>query len=133
MLRNCRDVFIMQCASRKFLDTLEDVLQASKTSPVVRERLLDVLAGAAYMSPSGRLSASCFSVLGLSYVRCQGVVTTKKDFVVSGVRSGHKISRKKYATSPFHFNVEEDMALTRMAVLGNPLRHRRRDVQPACS
>ncbi|GJE99365.1 hypothetical protein PsYK624_156190 [Phanerochaete sordida] len=54
MLRNCREVFVLQCASRKFLDTLEDVLQASKTSPVVRERLLEVLAGAAYMSPSGK-------------------------------------------------------------------------------
>ena len=54
MLTNSGELFMAQCASRKFLETLEDVLQASKTSPVVRERLLEVLAGAAYMSPSGR-------------------------------------------------------------------------------
>ena len=53
MLRNGSDVFTAQCSSRKFLDTLEDVLASSKTSPVVRERLLEVLAGAAFMSPSG--------------------------------------------------------------------------------
>lgn len=39
-----------QCAKGKFLDTLEDVLTSQRTSPVVRERLLDVLAAAAYAS-----------------------------------------------------------------------------------
>ena len=53
MLRNASEVFFTQCSSRKFLDTLEDVLQNPRTSPVVRERLLEVLAGAAYMSPPG--------------------------------------------------------------------------------
>ncbi|KAK7014135.1 hypothetical protein VNI00_019386 [Paramarasmius palmivorus] len=33
-------------------DTLEDLLASSKTSPVVRERMLDILAGAAYASAS---------------------------------------------------------------------------------
>lgn len=48
MLQNSSDVFILHCASRKFLDNLEEVINADTTSPVVRERLLDVLASAAY-------------------------------------------------------------------------------------
>ncbi|KAI0632879.1 hypothetical protein C8Q77DRAFT_1058522 [Trametes polyzona] len=50
MLRNCTSRFVHHCTSRKFLDTLEDVLSSSRTSPVVRERLLEVLAAAAYAS-----------------------------------------------------------------------------------
>jgi hypothetical protein len=50
MLRNSSEIFIYQCAKNKFLDTLEDVLTSQRTSPVVRERLLDVLAAAAYAS-----------------------------------------------------------------------------------
>ncbi|KAH9893941.1 hypothetical protein C8Q73DRAFT_745604 [Cubamyces lactineus] len=50
MLRNCSSKFVYHCSSRKFLDTLEDVLSAPRTSPVVRERLLEVLAAAAYAS-----------------------------------------------------------------------------------
>lgn len=50
MLRNCSDTFIHQCLGRKFLDTIEDVLQSSKTSPVVRERIVDVLGAAAFAS-----------------------------------------------------------------------------------
>ncbi len=57
MLRNCSEVFISQCSSRKFLDTLEDVLQSSRTSPVVRERLMEVLAGAAYSNPSSEFGS----------------------------------------------------------------------------
>lgn len=56
MIRNCNDGFLVQCASRKFLDTLEDVLQSQKTTPVVRERLLEVLAGAAYSTPHGEIA-----------------------------------------------------------------------------
>lgn len=79
MLRNCSGVFIQQCASRKFLDTLEDVLQASKTSPVVRERLLEVLAGAAYMSPSGELSLfDRVSAPALRYCPSQAVATIRR-------------------------------------------------------
>ncbi|KAJ3836728.1 hypothetical protein F5878DRAFT_248098 [Lentinula raphanica] len=63
MLRNSSDVFITQCTSRKFLDTLEDLLTSTGsgpfnsgkgTSPVVRERVMDVLAAAAYASGSTR-------------------------------------------------------------------------------
>ena len=50
MLRNSSELFVHQCAKSKFLDTLEDVLNSQRTSPVVRERLLDVLAAAAYAS-----------------------------------------------------------------------------------
>ncbi|KAI0309899.1 hypothetical protein OF83DRAFT_1166758 [Amylostereum chailletii] len=50
MLRNASETFVHQCMTRKFLENLEDVLTASRTSPVVRERLLDVLAAAAYAS-----------------------------------------------------------------------------------
>ncbi|KAJ7656692.1 hypothetical protein B0H17DRAFT_1337923 [Mycena rosella] len=50
MLRNSSDTFISQSTSRKFLDTLEDLLTSSRTSPVVRERVMDVLAAAAYAS-----------------------------------------------------------------------------------
>jgi hypothetical protein len=48
MLRNSSDTFISQSTSRKFIDTLEDLLTSARTSPVVRERVMDVLAAAAY-------------------------------------------------------------------------------------
>jgi hypothetical protein len=50
MLRNSSEIFVHQCGKNKFLDTLEDVLTSQRTSPVVRERLLDVVAAAAYAS-----------------------------------------------------------------------------------
>ena|SRR5260221_12005504 len=52
MLLNTSEFFVCQCAKSEFLDTLEDVLtgKSQRTSPVVCERLLDVLAGAAYAS-----------------------------------------------------------------------------------
>ncbi|KAI0255525.1 hypothetical protein BJV78DRAFT_1176372, partial [Lactifluus subvellereus] len=39
-----------QCMKSKFMDILEDVLTSQRTSPVVRSRLLDVLAAAGYAS-----------------------------------------------------------------------------------
>ncbi|KAJ3783790.1 hypothetical protein GGU10DRAFT_359924 [Lentinula aff. detonsa] len=63
MLINSSDVFITQCTSRKFLDTLDDLLtntgsgpfsSGKGTLPVVRERVMDVLAAAAYASGSKR-------------------------------------------------------------------------------
>ncbi|KAG6330170.1 hypothetical protein ID866_8918 [Astraeus odoratus] len=50
MLRNASDIFITQISQRKFIETLEDVLTSSRTSPVVRERLMEVLAAAAYIT-----------------------------------------------------------------------------------
>jgi len=52
MLRNSSQVFIHQSSSRKFLETIEDVLENPQTVPVVRERLLTVVAGAAHISVS---------------------------------------------------------------------------------
>ncbi|KAF8905168.1 hypothetical protein CPB85DRAFT_1315922 [Mucidula mucida] len=52
MLRNSTETFIGQSTSRKFLDTLEDILLSPRTSPVVRERIMDVVAAAAYASGS---------------------------------------------------------------------------------
>ena len=43
----------------KFINTLEDVLTSQRTSPVVRERLLDVLAAAAYASSEAPGSSFC--------------------------------------------------------------------------
>ena len=54
MLRNSSEIFISQSTSRKFLDTIEDLLSSSRTSPVVRERLLEVVAAAAYASGSSK-------------------------------------------------------------------------------
>ncbi|THH31973.1 hypothetical protein EUX98_g2255 [Antrodiella citrinella] len=48
LLQNASGIFMTQSTSRKFLDTLEDVIQSPRTSPVVKERLLQVLAAAAY-------------------------------------------------------------------------------------
>jgi hypothetical protein len=56
MLRNSSDTFISQSTSRKFLDTLEDLLTSARTSPVVRERVMDVLAAAAYASGTSEFS-----------------------------------------------------------------------------
>ncbi|KAF5352923.1 hypothetical protein D9758_007866 [Tetrapyrgos nigripes] len=52
MLRNSSDTFIAQSTSRKFLDTLEDLIRNPATNPVVKERVLDVIAAAAYASAS---------------------------------------------------------------------------------
>ena len=54
------ELFVHQCTKSKFLDTLDDVLGSQRTSPVVRERLLDVLAAAAYAStgPSHKTESS---------------------------------------------------------------------------
>jgi hypothetical protein len=45
-------MFIAQCTSRKFLDTIEELLSSSRTSPVVRERLLEVVSAAAFATKS---------------------------------------------------------------------------------
>lgn len=63
MLRNSNELFIAQSTSRKFLDTLEDLLSSSRTSPVVRERLLEVVAAAAFASGN---SMCCFKSRNVS-------------------------------------------------------------------
>ncbi|KAG1830272.1 hypothetical protein DFJ58DRAFT_711251 [Suillus subalutaceus] len=52
MLRNASDTFLTQISSRKFIDTLEDVLTSTRTCPVVRNRLMKVLAVAAFTTSS---------------------------------------------------------------------------------
>ncbi|KAG2152802.1 hypothetical protein DEU56DRAFT_977193 [Suillus clintonianus] len=52
MLRNASGIFLTQISSRKFIDTVEDVLTSSRTSPVVRKRLMEVLAAAAFITAS---------------------------------------------------------------------------------
>ncbi|KAJ6524511.1 hypothetical protein B0H19DRAFT_595190 [Mycena capillaripes] len=52
MLHNSSSIFIAESTSRKFLDTLEHLLTSSHTSLIVRERVMDVLAAAAYASGS---------------------------------------------------------------------------------
>jgi hypothetical protein len=48
MLQNCPDTFISRCTTRRFLDTLEVLLTSSRTPHIVRARVLDVIAAAAY-------------------------------------------------------------------------------------
>ncbi|KAG1736206.1 hypothetical protein EDB19DRAFT_1878625 [Suillus lakei] len=52
ILRNASDVFLTQIDSRKFIDVLDDVITSPKTSPVVRDRLMEVLAGAVFITGS---------------------------------------------------------------------------------
>ncbi|KAH6911957.1 hypothetical protein BKA70DRAFT_1098583, partial [Coprinopsis sp. MPI-PUGE-AT-0042] len=54
MLRHSTDAFVSQCGQRKFLDTLEDVIKSGQTAPIVKERLLESIAAAAYTSASQR-------------------------------------------------------------------------------
>ena len=60
LLRNASGTFVSQCASRKFIDTLDEVINSSRTAPVVRERLLQVLAAAAYASGSSSSASEPF-------------------------------------------------------------------------
>ncbi|KAK1227557.1 hypothetical protein PQX77_009467 [Marasmius sp. AFHP31] len=52
LLRNSTDTFINQSTSPRFLETLEELLSSSRTNPVVKKRVLGVLAAAAYASES---------------------------------------------------------------------------------
>ncbi|KAG6867788.1 hypothetical protein C0995_004571, partial [Termitomyces sp. Mi166 len=51
LLRNVKnDWFVQQSTTRKFTETLEDLLSSTRTPPVVRERILDVIGAAAFAS-----------------------------------------------------------------------------------
>ncbi|KAH7100457.1 hypothetical protein BKA62DRAFT_830916 [Auriculariales sp. MPI-PUGE-AT-0066] len=52
MLRYSSEIFIGQTCTKTFLETVEEVCTSNKTTPAVRERLLEVVAGAAYAHPS---------------------------------------------------------------------------------
>ncbi|KAJ7664207.1 hypothetical protein B0H17DRAFT_1184774 [Mycena rosella] len=74
MLRNS-DTFISQSTSRKFLDTLEDLLISLRTSPVVRERVMDVVAAAAKRRRLSRalgMSQAAGQARGGHAIRCRG-------------------------------------------------------------
>ncbi|KAL0061689.1 Rho guanine nucleotide exchange factor [Marasmius tenuissimus] len=60
MLQNSSDTFISQSTSHKFLETLEELCSASAMNPIVKERVLDALAAAAFVY-SQRI-ADCFSI-----------------------------------------------------------------------
>ncbi|KAG9037628.1 hypothetical protein FRB95_004848 [Tulasnella sp. JGI-2019a] len=47
MLRNCQAPFLQQSSSKKFIESVEDCVMSHNTSPVVRERLLLIIGGAA--------------------------------------------------------------------------------------
>jgi hypothetical protein len=72
----------VQTASRKFLENLEDVINAEATSPVVRERLLDVLASAAYVygkKPGKEGFASTWRKVRPSWKPAEGVPFDPED------------------------------------------------------
>ncbi|KAH7100458.1 hypothetical protein BKA62DRAFT_830917 [Auriculariales sp. MPI-PUGE-AT-0066] len=52
MLRYGSEVFAAQTCTKTFLETVEEVCTSNRTTPVVRDRLLEVVAGAAYAHPS---------------------------------------------------------------------------------
>lgn len=66
MLRNATDVFLTQICSRKFIDALEDVLTNPRTNQVVRERLMEVLAAAAFITSSRTCLSITDFILGYS-------------------------------------------------------------------
>ncbi|KAH6911881.1 hypothetical protein BKA70DRAFT_1559439 [Coprinopsis sp. MPI-PUGE-AT-0042] len=50
MLRNSTDISSPQSRQRKFLDTLEELIKSGRSTPVVTDRLLEIIAAAAYAS-----------------------------------------------------------------------------------
>lgn len=53
MLRNSKPVLIEATASKKNMDAIEEVITSQRTTPVVKERLLEVLGYAAYDHTNG--------------------------------------------------------------------------------
>ena len=102
MLRNSSELFVHQCAKNKFLDTLEDVLTSQRTSPVVRERLLDVLAAAAYAS-SGAVQKN---ETGFRLLWRKVKPAGKPDEV------GLDTSMRTYSNSEFYYRVYPSITMT---------------------
>lgn len=48
MIQNCGEPFVTHINKPKFVECIDEVLAFANTQPVVRERILDVLAGAVY-------------------------------------------------------------------------------------
>ncbi|KAH7924445.1 hypothetical protein BV22DRAFT_1013288 [Leucogyrophana mollusca] len=79
MLRNASEVFLAQISSRKFIDALEEVLTSSRTSPVVRERLMEVLAAAAFICSSSPLGGKDRDKEGFRALWCKLKPADKPD------------------------------------------------------
>jgi hypothetical protein len=60
MLQHSSDTFLNECAERKFLDTIEDVVKSNGTSSAVRQRLLEVLAMASSEATFGQIHINTF-------------------------------------------------------------------------
>ncbi|KAL0568111.1 hypothetical protein V5O48_013880 [Marasmius crinis-equi] len=52
MLCNSSEVFVVESNARKFINVVEELILSPKTTPLVRERVLDVLGAAAFASIS---------------------------------------------------------------------------------
>ncbi len=55
LLRNSSAAFIAQSTALDFLETIEELIISNATSPVVRNRLLDVLGDAVHSNPTRKL------------------------------------------------------------------------------
>lgn len=115
MLRNASDVFIQQISQRKFVEALEDVLTSPRTVPVVRERLMEVLAAAAFITSSRKL-----------FVHLQGPDTLNINLIripVAGKRQGQGRLPRPLVS----------FKACRQARRRGSVRYRRRNVQsPGC-
>ncbi|KZT36257.1 hypothetical protein SISSUDRAFT_1121095 [Sistotremastrum suecicum HHB10207 ss-3] len=63
MLRNPSPLFLAEATSSKFLSAVEDVVTKSTTTPVVKSRVLEVLAGAAYAYPGSSQGGNVLGAL----------------------------------------------------------------------
>ncbi|KAJ7656695.1 hypothetical protein B0H17DRAFT_359049 [Mycena rosella] len=101
MLRNSSDTvtFISQSTSRKFLDTLEDLLTSSGTSPVVRERVMDVLAAAAYASGTNAGFRGLWRRVKPQDKPEEGVPFDAEDAMFNPPLGGGRVSAYDYDTS----------------------------------
>ncbi|KAJ7156345.1 kinase-like domain-containing protein [Mycena filopes] len=60
LLRHSNITFVNQCTTKKFLSAIENLLTSPNTLPVVRERVMKILAAAAYVSGSNKESDAGF-------------------------------------------------------------------------
>ncbi|KAJ7598116.1 hypothetical protein C8J56DRAFT_912673 [Mycena floridula] len=63
MLHNSSETFSSQCMSRKFIDTLKDILLSQRTPRALRELLMKVLSDAAYTASVGNRRENAFRTL----------------------------------------------------------------------
>ncbi|KAJ8083227.1 Rho guanine nucleotide exchange factor [Marasmius tenuissimus] len=110
MLRNSTDTFIGQSTSRKFLETLEELLLSSRTNPVVKERVLNVLAAAAYasgISDNSLLSAAIFTLPPGCTQRNAKIGIAEKDIGFCGLWK--KVKPHNMPDEGMPFDTDDDM------------------------